>query len=165
MELLQLRKWYYPNATIGEILIQRQASSLAEVMFDHECFSLEDHYPNPYVKTPRKTAIPEGRYQIRLTFSPKFKQVMPLLFNVETPDGRLLVQGLGATFEGVRIHWGNRNEDTDGCDLVGAEADLENHTIGHSIAAYERLMIKLKACDARKEEMHITIKDARAQNG
>ena len=57
-------------------------------------------------KVKAKTAIPIGRYEIKLTMSPRFKRVLPLLMNVKG-------------FEGVRIHPGNKPEDTEGCLLVG----------------------------------------------
>ena len=57
-------------------------------------------------KVKANTAIPVGRYEIKLTMSPRFKRVLPLLMNVKG-------------FEGVRIHPGNKPEDTEGCLLVG----------------------------------------------
>jgi hypothetical protein len=73
-----------------------------------------------------KTAIPRGVYKVILSESARFNKVLPLLQNV--PD-----------FEGVRIHAGNTNEDTEGCILVGMNR-LENGTITQSQIAIEHLM-------------------------
>ena len=60
----------------------------------------------PGKKIAGKTAIPEGRYAVAVTFSPRFKRWLPLLFHVPM-------------FEGIRIHAGNSAEDTAGCILPG----------------------------------------------
>ena len=51
--------------------------------------------------------IPAGTYEVRLTYSPRFKKDLPLLMNV---PGRT----------GIRIHTGNKPEHSQGCILVGA---------------------------------------------
>ena len=56
--------------------------------------------------------IPEGTYPLSLTWSPRFKKLMPLID--EVPDR-----------EGIRIHMGTRPEHSQGCVLVSALA-LEN---------------------------------------
>lgn len=88
------------------------------------------------------TAIPTGKYDVILTFSPRFKRVLPLLLSVKG-------------YEGVRIHAGNTTEDTEGCLLVG-----ENKAKGqvlNSRATLERLMSVLLECEKRKEKISITI--------
>lgn len=53
-----------------------------------------------------KTAIPTGRYPMRLAWSPKFKRLLPRL---ECVKG----------YSGILIHAGNTAGDTLGCILVG----------------------------------------------
>lgn len=53
-----------------------------------------------------KTAIPTGHYRILITRSRRFGRWLPLLLNVKG-------------FEGIRIHAGNKPEDTRGCILLG----------------------------------------------
>jgi hypothetical protein len=57
-------------------------------------------------KIKEQTAIPTGIYTILLTYSPKYKKVMPLINNVKG-------------YSGIRIHSGNSSKDTEGCLLVG----------------------------------------------
>lgn len=53
-----------------------------------------------------QTAIPEGTYEIIMTFSARFKKVMPILLNVPG-------------YSGIRIHSGSKPEHTEGCILLG----------------------------------------------
>ena len=62
------------------------------------------------VQSLKPFAIPEGRYAVVITYSPKFKQWFPLLLG--GPDFSRL-------FKGIRIHAGNTAKDTQGCILVG----------------------------------------------
>ena len=56
--------------------------------------------------------IPAGKYPLRLTWSPRFKKLMPLID--EVPER-----------EGIRIHMGTKPEHSQGCVLVSYLA-LEN---------------------------------------
>lgn len=58
------------------------------------------------LKVYGKTAIPTGRYRVVLTYSNRFRKVLPEILNVKG-------------YSGVRIHTGNTPEDTLGCILVG----------------------------------------------
>lgn len=57
-------------------------------------------------KVGGKTAIPAGRYEVKDTYSPRFRR------NVLTLVG---VPG----FQGIRIHSGNDADDTEGCIILG----------------------------------------------
>ena len=109
-----------------------------------ECYTLEDVERIGQAKVAGRTAIPRGRYRVELTHSPKFGRVMPLIWNVQTPDGRKLVSGDGKIFEGVRIHWGNDQDDTEGCLLVGAKLAPVPDRILESRVAFDRLFAKLE---------------------
>ena len=56
-------------------------------------------------------AIPAGLYRVRITFSPRFQELLPILDGV-----------IGRT--GIRIHAGNTIKDTTGCILVGERSPL-----------------------------------------
>jgi hypothetical protein len=119
MRLLLVRKEFSPESTIGEL-------SIDDVF---ECFTLEDAV-RP-VKIQGKTAIPEGSYEVAITFSNRFQRLLPLLLDV--PD-----------FEGVRIHPGNTPRDTEGCILVGTTKGPQPDFIGNSRAAFGILFAKLE---------------------
>ena len=56
--------------------------------------------------------IPCGTYPLRVTWSPKFKRMLPIVLNV---PGR----------SGIRVHRGTRPEHSRGCILVSAVAEQE----------------------------------------
>jgi hypothetical protein len=93
-----------------------------------ECYTLED----PVRDGPKQygnTAIPAGTYQVKITYSPRFKRDLPLLLDVPG-------------FEGVRIHTGNSAADTEGCILVGQV--INEAVIWKSRAAFDALFVKMK---------------------
>ncbi len=103
-------------------------------------FTLEDKRRPLGEKVFGQTAIPEGIYEVIITLSNHFKRELPLLLSVPQ-------------FDGVRIHPGNTDADTEGCILVGktwAGGDF----IGHSKEAFEELFGFLKT--AEKIELEIT---------
>lgn len=105
------------NSTIGELLVDGI----------WECFTLED-VERP-VKIKGETAIPKGTYKVIINESNRFKRLLPLLLDVPG-------------FEGVRIHSGNTNHDTEGCILVGQSRNKEY--IGQSRKAFEKLFKKMQ---------------------
>ena len=88
---------------------------------EYFCDTLEDKvrdlnkngvFDNGEKKIYGETAIPYGTYNVKWTYSNKFKKYMPLIENVPS-------------FAGIRIHAGNSSADTQGCVLVG-----ENKAVG-----------------------------------
>lgn len=71
--------------------------------------------------------IPDGTYRVKLTYSPKFKRDVPIVYNDQIPESR-----------GIRIHEGNIVQNTKGCILVGNWAYLPNK-LGNSKEAIEQL--------------------------
>lgn len=88
------------------------------------------------------TAIPTGKYDVILTFSPRFKRVLPLLLNVPG-------------YQYIRVHNGNRPDSTDGCLLVG-ENKIKGQVL-NSRATLEKLMSVFLECEKRKEKVTILI--------
>lgn len=88
-----------------------------------------------------KTAIPYGTYTIDLTYSNRFKKILPLIEDVPG-------------FEGIRIHSGNSAEDSSGCLLCGN--NTEKGMVTDSRKVFEKLMIRL--VDAHEMKETITIK-------
>lgn len=93
-------------------------------------------------KVKGKTAIPTGRYRVVLTYSPRFKRILPLLDNVPH-------------FTGVRIHRGNTAKDTEGCILVGYNREVGK--VLDSAATEQRLMAVLQNAVNKGEQIFITI--------
>ena len=130
MELDLVRRWLSVGSTVGELYVDGV----------RDCFILEDHYrAPPAVKVPGATCIPCGRYEVRLTHSPKFGRTLPLL--VDVPG-----------FTGIRVHPGNYPTDTEGCLLPGR--DRLPDAVQGSRLAFDALFAKLLAA---KGEIFITI--------
>lgn len=71
--------------------------------------------------------LPDGTYRVKVTYSPKFKRDVPIVYSAEVPESR-----------GIRIHEGNIVQNTKGCILVGNWAYLPNK-LGNSKEAIEQL--------------------------
>lgn len=106
MEIKLIRKYYQAKYTIGRLYVNNR--------FFSDC--LEPPSLHLTERSALRTiliakykgyrAIPTGRYRILITRSRRFGRWLPLLMNVKG-------------FEGIRIHAGNKPEDTRGCILLG----------------------------------------------
>ncbi|MES2973348.1 MAG: DUF5675 family protein [Pseudomonadota bacterium] len=145
MILTLQRRPSFKGATIGELLHQG----------DRISFTLEDQIrqvpgrPVAEWKVHGQTAIPVGRYRITLETSPRFGPNTLTVWGVEG-------------FTGVRIHGGNRHEDTEGCPLLGLHVTDRTIVGGASKPAVE-LVKRLVASDiAAGNEVWLDIMNPRA---
>lgn len=104
------------------------------------------------IKIPGKTAIPTGTYKIDMNIvSPKFGSKP---FYKQTCNGKLprLMEVVG--YQGVLIHAGNTERDTDGCLLVG-----KNKKVGMVLESKETFekLVKDYLIPASKRNESITI--------
>jgi Family of unknown function (DUF5675) len=125
--------------------VERTArSTLGDLAIDGEffCYTLEDPVRPEGIKIPGTTAIPAGVYPVQITWSPRFRQDMPLLIGVPN-------------FTGVRIHPGNTADHTEGCVLVGYERHPDE--IRRSRDAYNDLLFEIQAAREAGEDVLIEI--------
>ena len=88
------------NYTLGRMYLDN-------VFFCHTCEDGDRFLENGVTeKVYGRTAIPRGKYRLTTSDSARFGRVLPLVLDV-----------IG--FSGIRIHGGNRAEDSLGCILVG----------------------------------------------
>lgn len=111
---------YKETYTVGRLYINN----------NYFCDTLEDRCRDlsKEKKIYSQTAIPKGVYKLVISYSPRFKRLLPLLLNVPF-------------FEGIRIHAGNSSKDTSGCILVGTVKDVEKDWISNSKST-EKLFIQ-----------------------
>ena len=149
MEILIDRKWKRNSYTIGTLSIDGKRLGDGK----HYCCTLEDTDRGlnasmslneiMLMKQPHVTAIPTGRYEVTVTYSPRFKRRLPLLNNVPG-------------YSGVRIHPGNTAADTDGCILVGE--NTSKGRVNSSRHWFAIVMDKIQEAIGRKEKVVMAIK-------
>ena len=110
MELILERIAKRRTYTIGRLYIRRQVVDeyLSGTADDYFCDTLEPtwrDYKNGAYKVKGRSAIPEGRYAVVISYSPKFKQWLPILLG--GPE-------FNRKWQGIRIHAGNTAQDTEG---------------------------------------------------
>lgn len=109
----------------------------------------KDGVPVEQWKVKNVTAIPHGRYRVIITRSERFSRKAG--HDVYLPE-LLSVPG----FDKIRIHGGNKPEDTEGCILVGDQR-VANKEIFNCAPAVERVKEKIQEAIKRNEEIWITI--------
>lgn len=119
-------------------LFARERSTFGVLFFEGEqptCFTLEDL--QRAVKVPKETAIPTGRYELKLRTYGRLYERYRARYSWNEP-GMLWLQAV-PQFTDVLIHCGATDEDTHGCLLLGYRADVHRPSIAGSLDAYQRV--------------------------
>ena len=148
LERIAKRKTY----TIGRLYIREQVMDEYRPGTEDRyfCDTLEPtwrDYKNGAYKVKGRSAIPEGRYAVVISYSPKFKQWLPILLG--GPE-------FSSKWQGIRIHAGNTSEDTEGCILVG-----KNKLVGQVVDSriwLHRLKQKIVEAKDKGEAVWLTVK-------
>lgn len=149
--LLKLQRTHkFKDKTIGRLYIN--GIYFCDTLEDTD-MDLSNQDSLLYIKSKKifsKTAIPRGVYEVVITQSSRFKKLLPQLLKVKG-------------FDGIRIHSGNTEADTDGCILVGvtvkfgANLDItERSYLIQSRVTMQRVMEELYTASGR-EKIEITI--------
>lgn len=106
MELVLERKVFNVDSTEGNLYIDGK-------WFCHTIEDVTRAEPGKWsanLKVQDKTAIPYGEYLVLVTWSNRFKRMLPGIFNVPN-------------FEGIRIHNGTSELSSSGCVIVSYKND------------------------------------------
>ena len=90
-----------------------------------------------------RTGISRGTYPLEVTFSNRFQRDLPYVSGV-------------VGFEGIRIHGGNRAEDSLGCILLGQVRTATG--IAQCANTVQRLIAMIKACEDKRELSWLEVK-------
>lgn len=131
MELKVERVEKNSKATIGMLYIDGEplVSTLEDI--DRGLISSMTEAEIASIKVQNETAIPSGRYEVIIDMSNRFNKLMPHILNVPG-------------FEGIRIHPGNSDIDTDGCILLGTWNKVDSDWISNSVDGFNAFYPKLQ---------------------
>lgn len=137
MKILLKRIKFGEDYTIGMLYIDNT----------YMCYTLEDKVRSPGIKIKGQTAIPAGTYKVIVDYSGHFMKMLPHILDVPA-------------FEGIRIHSGNTDVDTEGCILVGDKWDGKDF-IGDSVKAFKKVFYYLSGASNKGDTILITISNER----
>lgn len=138
------RKWKKEKYTIGNLFIN--GVFFSNVLEDTVRGLRQDMTPEEIkkIKIHGQTAIPSGRYEIRVTLSARFRRQLPILLNVPG-------------YAGVRIHPGNNDANTEGCLLPGKNDRVGQ--VSNSRATMAALQKQIEEAIYQNSKVYIEIVD------
>ena len=153
MELLVERAWPKATYTIGKFYVD--GVRFGESMEDKDRGLLQTMSKDEIAKLKvyGETAIPKGRYEVRMTYSNKFAGKA-----WAKPTKGLVPELIGVPgYSGVRLHPGSTAEDTLGCILVGK--NTKKGMITSSQATYRNLVDNyIVPAISKGDKVYITIR-------
>lgn len=124
------------SSTIGKLYVDG-------VFFAYTLEDVDRKMESGGTKIPGKTAIPRGSYKVIIDFSNRFQKQMMHVLNVPG-------------FEGIRIHAGNTDKDTEGCILLGKVRS--DSAVFNSREAVNALFDKVRAAIDAGQEVTLEVK-------
>lgn len=124
------------SSTIGKMYVD-------SVFFAYTLEDIDRHLEDGGKKILGETAIPRGTYKVTIDFSNRFQRQMMHVLNVPQ-------------FEGVRIHAGNTDKDTEGCILLGKVRS--DNAVFNSRDAVAALFEKVSAALDAGQEVNLEVK-------
>ena len=138
------RAWRKKGYTISRVFINGErfgdGSKWCSVLEDtdrglHDWMNLKEIKA---IKIKGETAIPRGVYEVKITYSSKFRRQLPILLNVKG-------------FDGIRIHSGNLPRDTEGCLLPGVNDAVGR--VSNSKYWFDKIFALIQEASARGERV------------
>lgn len=124
------------SSTIGKLYVDN-------VFFAYTLEDIDRHLEDGGKKIPGETAIPRGIYKVTIDFSNRFQRQMMHVLDVPQ-------------FEGIRIHAGNTDKDTEGCILLGKVRS--DNAVFNSRDAVAALFEKVRAALDASQEVNLEVK-------
>ena len=113
--------------------------------FGYTCEDEDRHLETVGIKEKvhGRTGIPRGAYPLEVSYSHHFQRELPAVLDVPG-------------YSGIRIHGGNRAEDSLGCILVGQVRTATG--IAQCASTVQRLISLIKACEDIGERVTLEVK-------
>jgi hypothetical protein len=147
------RDSFFEEKTLGKLYFEDKVNEFSQ--------TLEDKVRLPVngiiTKVAGETAIFEGIHKVKMTYSPRFKKKMPLIYNMDD----LTLKGFGISFSGLRFHGGNDEDDTEGCPLTCKYRTKENDIKG---SLSKEVRAKIIELEKKYKYIYLNVKNLNNQS-